>query len=307
MLFKKNQKPSWKRELTPTKNRGQGLINFFKAIWPDKPRATEKNLLRHQRQPKKKKWFRILVGISALGAVVYGVSWLNTRDFLRLKNIIVTTTDSSRQDVGIIQDLIKKQWQEKRFAVLSQNFYFAFSSSEAIKNIRAILAVEDIQIQTFFPSVVRVELKQLPAKVIATAGARFYAVSARGDILKELTDMKTAPNAYPNVFFAAETNFSIGQNIIKEQVVDFLARAHTAMTNLVLSKLADHWEYVEGPRPEVNLKTKEGFIIKFDPFDSPIDEIQNVELFLTQQLKTPAQRKGLEYIDARFGNKLFYK
>lgn len=307
MLFKKNQKPSWKRELTPTKKRGQGIIKFFKAIIPTKSKPTKDIILRNRPNSKKKQRVWIILGIVALGLLVYGAVWLNTRNFLMLKNIIVATTDSGTQDVGIIQDIIKKQWQEKRFGLIPQNFYFAFNTGEAIKNIRAILAVEDIQIQTFFPSVVRVELKQLPAKVIATAGARFYAVSARGDILKELTDMKTAPNAYPNVFFAAETNFTIGQNIIKEQVIDFLARAHLAMSQLTLAKLADHWEYVDGPRPEVNLKTKEGFIIKFDPFDKPEDEIQNVELFLTQQLKTLELRKGLEYIDARFGNKIFYK
>lgn len=307
MLFKKNQKPSWKRELAQPEKHTWGITKFFKAIIPTKSKPTKDIILRSRPNPNKKKHVWIILGVVALGLLIYGAVWLNTRNFLMLKNIIVATTDSGAQDVGIIQDIIKKQWQEKRFGLIPQNFYFAFNTGEAIKNIRAILAVEDIKIQTFFPSVVRVELKQLPAKVIAQAGARFYAVSAQGDVLKELIDMKTAPSAYPNVLFPAETNFTIGQNVIKEQVVDFLARAHMAMSQLTLARFADHWEYVDGPRPEVNLKTKEGFIIKFDPFDKPEDEIQNVELFLTQQLKTPDQRKGLEYIDARFGNKIFYK
>ena len=300
-------KSRWRRKLTQPGKHRHGLINFFKAILPGQLCAPKKILLRNQQPPKKGGQIWFILGTIALSLLIYGAIWLNTRDFLLLRNIIVVTTDSGRQDVGIIQDIVKKQWRGKRFGIIPQNFYFAFNAREAVKNIRAILAVEDIKVQTFFPSVVRVELKQLPAKVIAQAGARFYAVSQKGDILKELAEMKTAPSAYPNILFPAETNFAIGQNIIKEQVIDFLARAHQAMSSLSLASLADHWKYVNGPRPEVNLKMKENFIIKFNPFDKAEDAIQNVELFLTQELKTPVQRRGLEYIDARFGNKLFYK
>ncbi|GEM_PF-2572637 len=297
---------SWHRK--GLKSHESVFKKFFKAIWPAKSPPTLEQTFKNTRpKNRRRKWWPIL-GIIILGFIFYGFYWLNTRDFLILKNIIVSTAGSGQQDVGIIQDLVLKQWQEKRWGIISQNFYFAFSTNETKKNIQAVIAVENLKIETFFPSVVRIEVEQLPARVIAQAGARFYAVNSKGLVLKELSDMKTAPTAYPRVLFPAENNFTISQNLFKEPVVDFLSRAHIALASApALKKIIDHWEYLELPRPEVNIKTTENFIIKFDALDNSENQIANVELFLTQQLKNPEARKGLEYIDARFGNKLFYK
>ncbi len=104
--------------------------------------------------------------------------------------------------------------------------------------------------------------------------------------------------------YSDHTAASIGTEVVPPHLMDFIRRALTASEGATGS-IATHWYVLADYPGEIRLRVSDGFAIYFNTDDNLAATFTALQTVLTEEIKN--RRNQLDYIDLRFGNKVFYK
>lgn len=159
-----------------------------------------------------------------------------------------------------------------------------------------------------FPSIYKINLKRgLPDKVISEITERkkitVFCLNEENcfDLDKEGVIFKSADEKSGLVIFSSKENASLSEKVIEKEKLDSILEIFNELKNLNLET-----EKFSLSENRLDVKTKPGFDLYFDLKDEAKDQIFNLGLILKKEVP-PEKISGLEYIDLRFGNRVYYK
>lgn len=261
-----------------------------------KSRYTKSNS-RHDRGHRSKRFLiNLIFSILAISALV-GFWYLTQADFLKIKEVVVVGNERVNKDrlTALTFDLISG----RRFKILPNNNLLFINEEDLSTNVLdAIKEIETLKIKVSWKGVITLTvIERLPKLVWCSEGdLDCYLVSADG-----FAFASTIWGESDHLVLESERQYSLyNQVATTKEVGSYLSLQEIlARVSIKLDRVR-----VESTQ-KIALKTSIGEIF-LNPSDDLLLAVQNALLLIEEvRAKNPVAR--FEYVDARFGNKVFYK
>ena len=276
---------------------------------------------------KRQRNFRPLILISlailtGMAAGAYGLFSLANLPYWQIKNISVSGFETVEQDelYAAIQEPIDGYvW---KFIPKSQ--YFFLSEEEIKEHVKEkFVKIGQVNVEKKFPDVLTVVVEErkvfaiycpafekgatttdvLDEAAIKTKGGKKCFYLARDGVIFE-SSINFAGSVFPIIENDEDREFVIGKPAVSQEVLNFFEEADSALkekTGFILSSLTISKDI---PKDYI-LGTNFGWFLIVPREVLPSDWSANLKTIIDSKIKT---RIGdLDYVDLRFGNKVFYK
>lgn len=271
-----------------------------------------KNPFFHHKKSKKSFFILILI-LLILGGTLY---FLNKSSYFQIKDIQIEGNETIPSPD--LENIIFQQLTKKRFFIFSQSNIFFFSKSQAKKNILKKYLLEELKIKKKLPKTLIINLKERKPAIIWVTGEKNYFIDFQGYIVREisLAQLKTQPQEEiqifrseinlgdsPIIYDLSSSSVQIGQQIISQKLINFVNQ----LTDLIKENITlgiSHYQISSQTAKEINLITIQGPKVYFSQELSLENQINNLKVLLDQKIPDPSK---LEYIDLRFGERIFWK
>ena len=243
--------------------------------------------------------------------------FLFTSDYFSIKDIVIAGYD--RVSPQEIETVISSQQNKKRLLFFNQKNIFLFDKKSVIKELMANPLLESVKINRNLPGTLKIMVTEKTKGLIWALGNQQYYLDLSGVVIRAIdssdliiektaagTDIvrpEAASGNYPLVYDLSAEAVTVGQSATSANLVKFvlgLAEEIKAGVNIDIS----HFNVVTPYFPEVTLITKDGWEVRFKISDDYAKQVRILDSVLEQEVK---DRNNLEYIDLRFGEKVFYK
>lgn len=267
-----------------------------------------------KKQKKRRFWpVRLVIPVGFL-LLLIGLYFLNVNSNLRIKNIVVAGHEHISQ--AEIKGLILEQLNKSRFLFFSQGNILFFNKRQAKKTLSQNYFLDELKVEKRYFDTISVELKEKTVMVIFQTGADNYYLDLSGVILKKADKFDIVSQAmgdtsliraeinsdrFPLIIEQSAQPVQIGQKALAQETIDFVIK-----TTAAVKKEADfeisRYLLADPASSEITLKTKEGWEARFKMTESPEIQVQSLLAILEEKIK---DRSKLQYIDLRFGQKIF--
>ena len=260
-------------------------------------------VLAQQYNVKPKSWWRVWrwrILILCLFALVFVFTYSG---IFKIRNVIIDNVPSPATAAtirGLIDDILR---QHKLF-ILPQDNLVLFSSAAAKKTLREVMFITAIDIDKHWPNVVRVSVGEDIVVGVLKVESGYYTVDRRGVVINQVQDI-TSEIDKTVIVDRGLTSVNIGDEVMSPDLGPWLQDLGKAWRGSAgLPKLA-RIEYSVAELPKIYLITEPGWQVYASNRESIIDQLGSLQALLAGLLATNQDK--IEYIDVRFGSKLFYK
>jgi len=221
----------------------------------------------------------------------------------KIKNVIINNT-SSILTYNHVKALLIEYINTPKFYILPQDNLLIFSPQGAKKDLADKLDISKINFERHWPNVLRVTLEEDVVTAIFKSQDKYYSLNKRGVVIDEIEQTQLEPSL---VLIENENipNALVGDQIVEERVINFIAELigewHTNNVGIMISKIIINNDDL----PTLYIVTSEGWQILITIQAPAKEQISNLKTLLVARIKDDQSK--LDYVDVRFGNKLFYK
>ena len=268
---------------------------------------TPRDLKRRRRSFSKKGFFIFLIVCGVIGVVV-GVGYLLRIPRLQITKISVDGVSTLTRDEVVA--VIHSGFEGNYFGVLPRtNFFLVRSGRVAEELVQAFPVIRSIQVTKTFPD--RMGITIVERTLWGIACNDLQAVPDKTPECAYIDDSgfayERSPASYGSLIIRVRNDLEHeavpGQLLEPSFVTDAIAM-RTAVERTIGARIVTYEFSSKLPR-EITLETAEGFKIIF-PRGVDIDATATVlKRVFEQEIKN--KRSRLDYVDVRFGNKVFFK
>ncbi len=182
--------------------------------------------------------------------------------------------------------------------VQSKSIFLVSSDRTRREILRKTSVIEDVTIKKIFPATVEVEIRERKPFAVWCRSANeksCYYLNEEGIVFQRI---ETIPRKLP--LFIKEEKPVLGKRVVDYSFLQALSLAERELLRLGITAT-----YSQAPTDEtIVMFVDEGWKIYFS-VDNTDKELANFRLIMEEIGKT--KRKNLDYIDLRFGDRIFYK
>lgn len=245
-----------------------------------------------------------LAVIAAIGGFVWAL-FFNAYFFV--DNVIVN--GAQRIDEYRIYNIIDQQLQKKRLLFFPQQNIFIFSKRKLKKEILYNFSVNDLRVNKNLPRTLTVSFSEKIPAAIWSEQNRYYYIDADMTVLAEVEGLQV--NAAEFIALKNETDQPlIRQSGLSKKVS--LAKNYLLFCLALTQKskeqgiaIANTFDINE-PEKTLRLRITDGPAVYFNAESDWENQFEKLTVLLSEKLN-PNDLKKLEYIDLRFGDKVYYK
>lgn len=252
--------------------------------------------------PRRVPWVRIAFAVAA--AVIAGLSyWLLIAPTFAIAKIRVSSDIALPDET--IRGLFQAQLSQARWGIAKQHNLFAFRASEFTAAFKKQFAFEQISVRKKSPDTLFLTVKEAPRSAIWISSGRQYALNAEGVIYGPTAGNSGSGTAARLVFYDESAQpAQAGQRVVLPTVLAFGSRLITDDQIKIFEPKFFIVAHPEATR--LTLKMGEGWKLYLDAAAPLEDQLANLKLTIAQSI-APDTRGDLEYIDVRFGERIYFK
>jgi POTRA domain-containing FtsQ-type protein len=276
-----------------------------------------KNPLRIKKGLFKFKVFRVvnlilLIGIFACLYFFIFSSFYHINNIEIVGNQMISTDD--------LLDITNEYLVGKRLMILKNKNIFLFSKNGLAKKINETVILENIEINKILPNTIRVNLNEKEAVLKLITGSQEFLVGRHGQVIKRFYKLAT-PKIYQliesqesiptvdddfiKIINLSNQSVGLGDNILNFDDVDFIFN---------LSKKFDEYDYlkikdisIENNFPHfIIVNIMDGWKIYFNLAEAVEVQTGRLDVLIRDKINK-ANLNGLDYIDLRLGESIYYK
>lgn len=219
-------------------------------------------------------------------------------NFLRINNIEVQGTDMIRQDE--FRQTVENRLNDWRWYLFPQRNLLLMSKSKLSRGITEKYSLNSLKIDRGWKSI-KIIIEERASHIIVFNNQNFYFLNQDGAINRQISKQEAEQywDRFP-VLNIGERNVNIGDEIASKEIAEFILKLDEEIRNSSL----DIHGYELREEEELSLVAKAGWRAYFDINTDIKLSVENLILVLDEKVDN---QSNLEYIDLRFGNKVFYK
>lgn len=264
--------------------------------------------------PKKRSWrsrSARVIFIITIGGWIYALFF---SPLFTVENIFIN--DLEKIDKIDVLTLIKEEMSNNQLGIFPKQNIFIFDIRDFSRKFQEKYFVENLEINKNYPNTLEIKIAEKQPVALALNNWQDFFTDKNGQIIEiqnhaELassTDFKNhlslhEPRALPIVFVETTKTLNIKDAIMPKQAfynLIFIQAEIRKKSSLDIDYIA----YDPGEILKIIVKTRNGFEIYFD-LEDILAQMEKLNAFL---LSKTAQEKGeLQYIDLRFGDRIYVK
>ncbi|MDO8581923.1 MAG: hypothetical protein Q7S16_03535 [bacterium] len=246
--------------------------------------------------------WRNRVGLCVL--VVVLLFWAYTlfvTPFFTIQSVTILGLNKIQQEE--MQDRIAEFLEKKQWGVLQQGNIFLLRINNLVSYFKNDVRIATMRVQKNYEErslVVTVE-ERVPIYIVSLPD-RAFAIDKEGMALIPLS-VPVPQGTLPIILDKRERSATLGTKVIADTEIIFFNTL-----NNELARIAPFTSIIIGePSPEaVTFSVQEGWALYLNLTDDPKAQFERLRVLLTLKIK-PEKRKKLQYIDLRFGERVYYK
>lgn len=277
---------------------------FFKRSGPTSRGRRFRN--RHQNSGSWRGKLIVILLVILSGGAIYFIFYSPYFSIRQIEISGLQKIDSSE-----LRGIVDNQIASHRFLIFSQNNIFVFDEKSTEKEINERYALNYLKIEKRLPDSVNISVEEkMPALIWKTA-EKIYLVGGDGVVIREIQEEEVSgyQTNQPGANMALVFDESNETTAIKEQIIN--RKKAEAVVNLQsnLGRITGlqiiNFAMVNREDTMIKCLTGEGWQIYFSPADDLNEQIQKLSVFLKE--KNQEERRGLQYVDLRFEDRVYYK
>ena len=254
--------------------------------------------------------------LTLVGLVI--LFWVGYSPLFQIKNVEVAGNQLINPET--VKSIVTDQLASHRFLLFSQSNIFFFDKHQVAQIIEQEFLIQKVSIKKKYFQTVEVLLGSQPSGIAWVSDSQQYYLDLTGVVnhqanqqnhvtiaasssTTDIVRSEVAIFGFPVVYDLSNTPVTLGQSATSAEVVSFI----TTVFNL-LSASADFditRFVIDRPyNQDVIMVTQDGWEVRFKITDDPRVQVNTLITILQQKV---SNRKNLQYIDLRFGQRVFYK
>lgn len=195
--------------------------------------------------------------------------------------------------------LVEKNRIEK-LVPKGENVFLLNKNELAQEIIGNIPEVSDIQIYKGMPNAIKIVVLEHNQSIIWRSNGRSYLVSSEGYAYRDVTDKIGDYTSLPRIEDNSNIKVIEGQKIVSPNFVAFIQNIYSNFFPTV--NIEPDYFTIKETTFDVDLKTKAGFIVKFDSLRSSKKQLDDLKKVLMEK-----RDQIIEYVDLRIDGWAYYK
>lgn len=250
--------------------------------------------------------------------IIGGLYFLNSSDLFQIQKVEVT----GQQQISQIEvsNIVFEQLKTKRWLLFDQGSIWFFNQRQTRKQLEQNYLFDSLKIKKKYFDTIKVEIVEKQSGIAWVSGTSQHFLGLTGVALRqvdvgggvvveqgssgtEVIRSEISSGNFPLVYDQSASPVTIGQLITSDDLVNFVINLSDGLDGRADFEFS-HYTIERPFAREINLVTNEGWQAYFKIDDDPIQQLNLLLLVLQQKVK---DRASLEYIDLRFGEKVFYQ
>ncbi len=265
-----------------------------------------KNPFFRQRNSGKEKRFGKLIVVLVLMAISAIIWFLFAAPLWKIKSLEISGL--TRFDSSEINNIITENEKESAMLIFKRSNIFLFKTEENALFIKEKFSLADVKIRKNLPNTIKIEISERPYSFIYQENGKSFFSSSDNYLIKE-ADLSGADREEAAKYFTIENKNSI--SLVKENksldlsadylnFIFALKKELDAYPELLIDKFIISDQYFNS----VFVKIKDGPQIFINVKDGAREQIER--LILVKNTKIKDNFNKLDYIDLRYGDKLYF-
>ncbi len=239
-------------------------------------------------------WLALLI-LFLIGGIFYSIFFLS---YFQVKKIEISGNQKTPTEE--IKTIIAERINSKVVFFVSESIFIIDVKGIRQEILKKYPQILEVKIKRNLPDILVVEIKErVPVGTFCQQNDCFY-IDEFGVVFKK-SSQETQPIIKSEVF---NPNLILGQSVLEKKYLEGILKINNNLTKNLELNIKEF--VISGDGKKLKTEIVEGWRILFDLEENISDQIYNLDLTLKEKIP-PEQRKNLNYIDLRFGNKVFYK
>lgn len=234
--------------------------------------------------------------VLVVGAVLYA-------PIFTIKNIIVDNAPSHQTELRITE-LVHNLIAQTTISPLPQSNLIFFNATQAHQAIDQEFFIQGLTFSRQWPNVLRIVAPQDTVVALWRAGEQSYLVNGHGTLVQQLMSELPPPNLL-TIQELKPLPHKLGDQVAPEAPVQFLKGLRAAWAEQLPSVTLTYVAFDPSALPTLQAYTQTGWYALLSAEQLLSSQILAIKRLLEEQIKTNEPK--LEYIDVRFGSRLYYK
>lgn len=235
-------------------------------------------------------YLKIILAVFLIYVVAYS-------DLFKIKTVSVNGAQLINQSE--LEQIINQELNSWRWLILPQKNLLFMSRTKIIEAISQKYGLDNIEIKRGWQKIT-INIKEKINYLIVSGQDKLFFADKQGMIIREIPPDETDKylNQFPRLNLTKE--IKINEEAVSAPLVDFIMNLDAKIKALGLAVE----NYESGGQTEITLVTKAGWRAHFDINNDLSTSIENMQMVLNNKIK---EQNKIEYIDLRFGDKIYYK
>lgn len=240
----------------------------------------------------------IALVVAGIGAVVFS-------PLFKIQNIIIDNTPTAETEQRM-HDLIANQLTHNRLGVLPESNLLFFSTTETKQVIADQFFLRDLKFERHWPNVLRVTMPLDAIVAVWQTDKNSFLLDSQGIVVQTAPQPADPTSTLPAVHSINTTKpVALGDSVISGAGAVFIGQFANLWLQQIQKLNLDYLEVDKINLPTMRAFTDHGWYVNISSQEQATTQIEALKRLLEDKIKDDESK--LDYIDVRFGSKLYYK
>jgi len=225
---------------------------------------------------------------------------------LLIKEIKIIGTDKKEE----VRSEVLKQLSKKNYIFFSQENILFLDSNGLSSQLIDKFNFESIKVKKHPFNSLELDVDEKTAAAVLMDSHNIFYLNKEGMVTaKAILDSASEKSVQRNeivtkdipIIMVPEQNYEPGRIAINKDLVNFVANIHDSLKNTTTD--IEHYELIDDKFNDIAAVSSAGYKVFFSIQSDATNQVKNLIALLEEKIKD----KKIEYIDLRYGNKIFYK
>ncbi|HBT92495.1 MAG TPA: hypothetical protein DEA87_03430 [Candidatus Veblenbacteria bacterium] len=250
--------------------------------------------------PPWRKWLNLSIFIFCVGfllAIVYS-------PLFTIKNVVINNVGFKPTEERL-KEIVAGVMSTRLWLVFPQSNLILFNPGHAREVLATEFYIEDVKFVRHWPNVLKIDVANNVIVAILKTDQGDFLLDRRGVLVQQLSSATDNDRSLPLLLEKDSPVRNLGDQTIKPELVTFIDDLYDNWRQLLPELLPQYILLDPTALPTLQLNMPEGWYVNVTGESDAKPQIASLKRLLEERIKD--DRAKLQYIDVRFGNRLYFK